>query len=155
MSFQITGLAPEPFQAFFDMSDAELAAQGARRVTAHESPGYPCRVSLADADVGDELILMNHAHLPVASAYRSSYAIYVRKDVTQAHPAVGEIPEVLSRRLLAVRGFGSDDFIRDGDVVEGTDLGPAIEALFANPEVAYVQIYNAKHGCFAATAHRA
>lgn len=154
MSFQIHGLAPEPFVPFFDMSEAELAAQGAKRVVAETSPGYPCRVSLADADKGDTLILLNYAHLPVGSAYRSSYAIYVREGVEQVFSAPNEVPDVLSRRLLAVRGFGADDFLRDADVVEGSDLAPTIEALFANDEVAYIHIYNAKHGCFAASAER-
>ncbi len=155
MSFQITGLAPEQFEPFFALSEAELAQHGAKRVTAKSSPGYPCRVSLAEAEEGDTLILLNYAHLPCNSAYRSAYAIYVREGVEQYHPAPGEIPEILSRRLLAVRGFGADQFIRDGDVVEGADLAPALEKLFANEEVDYVQIYNAKHGCFAAEARRA
>jgi len=36
----------------------EIGARGARRVIADSTPGYPCRVSLADAAVGDELLLL-------------------------------------------------------------------------------------------------
>ena len=42
--------------------------------------GYPCRVSLRDADAGEELILLNHVSHDVAGPFRTTYAIYVRKD---------------------------------------------------------------------------
>jgi hypothetical protein len=41
MSFRITGLAPEPFQHLFALSDAELAARGAVRRIADRKPGFP------------------------------------------------------------------------------------------------------------------
>src|SRR3546814_6946529 len=58
MTYAITGLSPEPFAPLFEMSDAELAARGARRVTADADRGFPCRISLEDARAGEELILL-------------------------------------------------------------------------------------------------
>ena len=34
MTFRITGLSPEPFRPLFGLSDAQLAARGARRTIA-------------------------------------------------------------------------------------------------------------------------
>ena len=49
MSFQVHALPAAPFAHYFDLSDAELEARGARRVIARSDSGYPCRVSLRDA----------------------------------------------------------------------------------------------------------
>src|SRR5882757_7555167 len=72
MSFQLSGLPFEPFAALFSLSAAELAELDAQRVVATEKPGYPCRVSLADAEVGEELLLLPFAHMPARSPYRAS-----------------------------------------------------------------------------------
>ena len=82
MSFRITGLPAEDFAPLFTLSEQELAAQGAIRRIAHErTPGYPCRVSLTDSQPGDELLLVNYEHHPVASPYRMRFAVYVRRGV--------------------------------------------------------------------------
>src|SRR3546814_19640898 len=60
MTYAITGLDPQPFAPLFAMTDADLAARGARRVTANADRGFPCRISLADARAGEELILLHH-----------------------------------------------------------------------------------------------
>src|ERR1700724_1489095 len=63
MSFRITGLPSEQFTHLFDLSDEELALQGAvRRIADSRTPGYPCRVSLTDSREGDELLLVTHEH---------------------------------------------------------------------------------------------
>ncbi len=105
MSFQISGLPVAPFAPLFGLPDDELARRGIVRRTADRNPGFPCRVSLRDADPGDTLLLLNYEHLPVAGPYRSSHAIYVREFAEEAHPKVNEIPEVLRRRLLSIRAF--------------------------------------------------
>lgn len=46
-----------PFAPLFCASDAERERLGAQRVTADCTPGYPCRVSLAEAKIGETLIL--------------------------------------------------------------------------------------------------
>src|SRR3546814_5687957 len=79
MTYAITGLDPQPFAPLFAMTDADLAARGARRVTANADRGFPCRISLEDARAGEELILLHHVSHDVATPYRSAYAIYVRQ----------------------------------------------------------------------------
>jgi hypothetical protein len=154
MSFQIHALPPEPFAPYFAMSEEALVLNKARLVTCDASPGYPCRVSLADAEPGERLVLVNHTHLPEASPYRASHAIYVREGVTQASPAPGEVPDVLARRLLSVRAYGADHLMRVADVTDGRLVAQAIEAMLADPEVAYLHLHNARQGCFAAKVTR-
>jgi hypothetical protein len=75
VNFRISALPAEPFEHLFGRSEQELAAQAVRRVVADRSPGFPCRVSLQDAVVGEPVLLVNHEHLPEDSPYRSRYAI--------------------------------------------------------------------------------
>ncbi len=79
MSFQLVGVPYETFAPLFSLSDEALAKLDARRVIATEAPGYPCRVSLVDAAVGEELILVPFAHQPASSPYRASGPVFVRK----------------------------------------------------------------------------
>jgi hypothetical protein len=84
MSFQIHALPVETFKPLFGMSEQELARINAARIVVDEKPGYPCRVSLADAEVGETVILLNHEHQPAESPYRASHAIFVREHAGQA-----------------------------------------------------------------------
>ena len=155
MTFRITGLPAERFDHFFRLSDAELAAQGAvRRIADGRDPGYPCRVSLTDSQLSDELLLVNYEHLPVDSPYRMRFAIYVRKgDAT--YDAVDAVPEQLRRRMLAARAFDSDCMMVGCDLVDGRELEPAIDRLFAEPRAAYLHLHYAAPGCYAAKVERA
>jgi hypothetical protein len=155
MSFRITGLPAEPFAPLFQMSDAALAEIGAvRRIADDRQPGYPCRVSLTDSRPGDELILVNHEHHPVASPYRMRFAIYVRKGETQ-FDAIDEVPAQLRTRALAVRAFDDKAMMVGWELVEGRELKAAIERLFADERAAYLHVHFAAPGCYAARVDRA
>lgn len=91
-SFQVVGIDHEPFQHLFDLTDDQLTPYGAQRCHATESPGFPCRISLEDAQLGDELLLLPYCHQPAASPYRASGPIFVRRGVRQRKAAVGSFP---------------------------------------------------------------
>ena len=153
MSFRITGLPVEPFAPLFDLSDEQLAVRGAVRRIA-DRDGYPCRVSLTDAQEGDELLLLNYEHHAVASPYRMRFAIYVRRG-EETYDAVDQVPEQLRRRTLAVRSFDRDGMMCERELVEGRDLEMAIDRLFADPKAAYLHVHYAAPGCYAARVDRA
>ena len=155
MAFQISSLAQGGFAHLFDMSDAELAEQDAVRMRVDTRPGFPCRVSLEDAEIGEAVMLVNYEHLSVATPYRSSHAIFVRENAVAAVPPVNEIPESLRIRLLSIRAFDRGGMMRDADVVHGRELEAAIERLFENPAVEFLHVHNAKPGCYAARVDRA
>jgi hypothetical protein len=155
MSFRIVGLPAERFAHLFALSDNDLAAQGAVRRTADgRNPGYPCRISLTDSKPGDELILVNYEHHAVDSPYRMRFAVYVRRG-EETYDRVGEVPEQLRIRTLAVRAYDAGAMMVGWELVEGRDLEPAIERLFANPQAAYLHVHYAAPGCYAARVERA
>jgi hypothetical protein len=152
MSFRITGLPAEPFANLFALSDEELRARGAvRRIAEGNSP---CRVSLTDAQPGDELILVNYEHHPVDSPYRMRFAIYVRRGEEQ-FDALDQIPEQLRIRTLAVRAFDANGMMVEWELADGQQVEPVIERLLANPASAYLHIHFAAPGCYAARVERA
>jgi hypothetical protein len=155
-TFRITGLDPENFRNLFGKSDDELAAIGARRCIVDATPGYPDRVEMRDLNVGERALLVNYTHLEDAnSPYRSSHAVYVREGATAAYDAIDEIPEVLRRRQLSVRAFDKQAMMVDADVIDGNDLRTWIASTFANDAVDFIDVHNAKPGCFAARVRRA
>lgn len=154
MSFQISGLKFAEFAPLVGLSDAQLEALNVRRVVANRSPGFPCRVSLVDAQPGESVLLVNYEHLPVASPYRARYAIYVRENASDARVARDEIPTVLHKRLLSVRAFSAAGMLLDADITEGAALVPTIDRLLAPVQVAYLHLHNARPGCFAARVDR-
>jgi hypothetical protein len=155
MDFRITGLPVAQFVPLFGLAEARLTAQGVIRCIADQYPGFPCRVSLRDADIGDSVLLLNYEHLSVSSPYRSRHAIYVREYAVESTSAVNQVPDVLRIRLLSVRAFDNGGLMVDADVVDGTSVDQVINRYLANPQVAYLHLHNAKRGCFAARATRA
>ena len=154
-SFQIVALDPSPFTSLFALDDAQLAAHAAQRRVANEAFGFPCRVSLEDAAIGDELLLVNFEHHAVASPYRASGPIFVRRSATPAALAVGEVPPYLTRRLLSVRAYDAQHLMRTASVCEGSAIAAELERVFSDAEVAYIHLHNAKPGCFACRVERA
>src|SRR5262249_59094994 len=111
---------------------AELATRGAvRRVAEKRTPGAPCRISLTDAEAGEELLLVNYEHHPVDSPYRMRFAVYVRKGEEQ-YDAIDDVPEQLRLRTLAVRSFDTDAMMAGWELVEaGGGLEATIGRMFA------------------------
>jgi Protein of unknown function (DUF1203) len=154
-SFKLVGLPAETFASFHALSDAELAARNVRRVFATTKPGYPCRVSLADAEIGEELLLLAFEHQPADSPYRSSGPIFVRRTAVSATLEAGVIPDYVRTRLMSVRAYDAAHLMTDAVVCEGSEVRSALQAMFANKEVAYIHLHNAKRGCFSCTVERA
>ena len=152
MHFRIQGLPAERFAHLFTFSDEELVRAGAVRRIA-DGP-RPCRVSLTDAKAGDELILVNYEHHPVASPYRMRFAIYVRRG-EETFDAVDTVPKQLRKRMLAVRAFDHDAMMVGCELVDGSKLEGVIERLFADPRAAYLHAHFAAPGCYAARIERA
>jgi hypothetical protein len=152
MHFRIRGLPAKDFAPLFALSDEELAQQGAVRRVA-DGP-RPCRISLTDAQPGDELILVNYEHHPVASPYRMRFAIYVGRG-EETFDAVDQVPEQLRKRMLAVRSFDAEAMLVGWELAEGAKLEDTIALLFADPRAAYLHVHFAAPGCYAARVERA
>ena len=155
MTYQIEPLSLAPFAPLFTLSDAELAEVGARRWTDDLGGRAPCRISLQDAEPGDRLILVNHAHLAdPASPYRASGPIFVREVATEATPVADTVPEMIRRRPLSIRIYDSASLMIEGEVVDGANLDARLRYWFAHPKTQQVHVHFAPRGCYLARAVR-
>ena len=154
MNFKISALNVDQFSHLFGQDQDVLAAHGVLRKVVDSEPGFPCRVSLRDAEVGETVLLMNFEHQPLRTPFRSSHAIFVREWCEQANPGRIEIPKMLRQRLLSVRAFSTAGMIIDADVVEGEHLESLLAQMLSNTETKYIHVHNAKLGCYIALVDR-
>lgn len=155
MPFIVTGLSAEDFRPLFALSDQALAERGITRVVADAPLGYPCRISLADARPGETLLLMNYEHQPADTAFRSRHAIFVGEQAGETARFVDELPPSLAARaFLSLRAFDAEGAMIDGVLSPTSEALPAIEALLARPETAYIHAHYPGRGCYAARIDR-
>ncbi|WP_297798265.1 DUF1203 domain-containing protein [uncultured Eudoraea sp.] len=148
MNFKIQALKNQEFELLFQLSDFELEKLGIKRMIVDENPGYPCRVSLEDAKIGEEVILVPYDFHKTNSPYQSRGPIFVRKGIVTRVFENNEIPIMLNHRLLSYRGYDKYGFMKEAVTEKGENLKSVIENIFKNTEIEYIHIHNASPGCY-------
>ena len=146
--FLITGIPLNEIQHIFSLSENERIVNGITKITVDEKPGYPCRVSLEDANIGEEIFAFNYEHHKANSPYRSSGPVFVRLEATEANLRKNEVPEILKHRYLSLRVYNNIGMMIDATTVQGKDLDQMIQKLFSNEKAEYIHVHNAKPGCY-------
>lgn len=154
-AFRLVGLAPEPFAPFFALTDEQLAERGIHRVVADRKPGFPCRISLVDAEIGEQLLLLPYCHQPANSPYQASGPIFIRSGARRRVADPSEVPPYVTGRLMSVRAYDQRDFIVDAEVCAGADVAKTIRRMFEDAQVRFIHLHNAKRGCFSCRVERA
>jgi len=156
MSFVVTGLPIEPFKPFFALSDAALAERRIVRRKVDAPRGFPCRVTLEDAQPGETVLLMNYEHQSADTPFRASHAIYVREGDHPTRRDVDAIPPAMAvRPHISLRAFDAEGMMVDAEVAPGAELPPVIERMLERQDVAYLHAHYAGMGCYAARIDRA
>lgn len=155
MTYQLRGLDPQQFEPLFALDESALAARGMRWMTADSPVGFPCRISLQDATVGEAVLLLPFTHQASRSPYRASGPIFVRRGQREAARIVGRLPPYLTLRPLSLRAYDANDQMVDADVVDGRDAAPLIERYLARGDVGYLHVHFARRGCYACRIDRA
>ncbi len=145
VNFQVEGIPAYEAEALLQNAASIL---GTKRVQVDAHPGYPCRFSLADAEIGEEVLLLTYEHHAVTSPYRSSGPIYIRTSTHQARLAPNEIPQMLRHRLLSLRVYDGEAMMIAAHTVQGTELEALIQRIFEDPVAQYIQVHNAGPGCY-------
>ena len=113
-----------------------------------KNPGFPCRVSLEDAEIGEEVILFSYEHHAVDSPYRSKGPIFIRKKAQTANLKINEIPSILTHRLLSLRIYDINGMMINAITINGGTIKEAIQDIFQNNVAQYIQVHNASPGCY-------
>src|ERR1700686_4701770 len=107
MSFRITGLSADPFRHLYGLSDQELALHGVKRYIADKRPGFPDRIEMRDASVGEKLLLLNHVYQPTNTPYRGTDAIFVCESFPKARRSHSLTRSCMTkRRAVPIRKDG-------------------------------------------------
>lgn len=149
MDFIIKALPAEKFEHLFQLGDQALEEHCAKRLVVQDMTS-PCRVSMKDANLGENILLINFTHLEGKTPYRASHAIFVRQNVQTAQFLPNQIPKVLTSRFISLRIFDADNMMIDANVADGGDLSHAIPKSLSVLGAQYIHLHYAKAGCYAA-----
>jgi Protein of unknown function (DUF1203) len=152
--FQVSPLRRDDFEALLSLNDEALALHGAKRYVADKKPGFPCRVSLQDAEPGERVVLIPYSHQPAQSPYRASGPIFVREAARTASLPPDTVPELLRSRLLSVRAYDEHHLMTAADVIDGQQLESLLTRTLENARVSYIHIHFARPGCYACRVDR-
>ena len=125
-----------------------MAQYGGSPMTRNQ--GYPCRVSLTNSNPGGgdsfwSTMSITLSFRPTGCALPSTCA-----RATRPSSAFDTVPDQLRARMLAVRiNFDTGAMMIGHALVDGKELEPAIERLFADVRAAYLYIHFASPGCYA------
>lgn len=148
-SFIVSGLSPEPYRHLYGLSGDDLAEHGAYRYTADTSPGFPDRIEMRDAKIGETLLLVNHVSMGQDTPYKTSHAIFVREGAQNAYQAQDTIPQVMYRRLLSLRAFDAEGMMLDAELAQGDAISETVKRLLAGPKTDRIHAHYALRGCYA------
>ena len=154
MNYQLRGLEPAQFEKYFALDDAGLAERGMRWMRVDKPVGFPCRISLEDAPVGEDVLLLPFTHQDSRSPYRASGPIFVRRGRIDGARIVDRLPTYLTLRPLSVRAYDAADEMVDAEGVDGPEAAPLIERDLSRTDVAYLHIQFARRGCLACRVDR-
>jgi hypothetical protein len=117
--------------------------------------GYgPCRSCLQTfAEGRDERILFTHDAFEGVEGLPSPGPIFIHRAQCERFEASGFPPD-LRRLPLALEGYGRGSWRLLQEVVADGEVDAAIDRLFEQPAVEYIQVRNAEAGCFMARIDR-
>lgn len=147
INFKITAIENN-FNHLFNLSQEELLSIGAVKMIADQKPCFPCRVSLEDAEIGEEVILFPYQHHTTSNPYQASGAIFVRKNPTEANLEINQVPKMLLHRLLSLRVYDTQGMMINAKTIEGATLKSEITHLLDNQNADYIHIHNSSQGCY-------
>jgi hypothetical protein len=116
----------------------------------------PCRRCLLDAQPGEDLHLIQYDHFPAdsVSPYRGTMAIFVHAHDCGVFEG-STLPERQLGRLMSLRAFDEKHMMVAAEVVAGPELEQVAGGMLADEKAAYINVHNAKPGCFAVRVERA
>lgn len=150
MAFIIQGLDPSLFGSVLDQKQVGAQDTSAPYYEVDENPGFPCRITLDDASIGQKVALVSYPHHQANTPYAQSGPIFVSCGDAKLGRFVDTIPPALARRKLSLRAYDKDGMMVDAALVDGAAAKPVILSLLSNPSITKIDAHNAIRGCFAA-----
>ncbi len=154
-NFIIEALPDTEFKQYTQLNNEQLKPLNAKWLIADANPGYPCRVSLVDAQIGERVLVLPYIHHNVNSAYQGSGPIFVREQAIKKNLVINEIPAFLHHRQLSVRAYNCENNMIAARITSGAELTKILDQLLDDAAIEYIHIHNAGPGCFNCAVYRA
>ena len=154
-NFQVVAIEASEYADLFEYDQEKLASIGAVKSIVDTNPGYPCRVSLQDAEIGEEVILFAFKHHDVDSPYQATGPIFIRENAQSAKLKTNELPKMLLHRTLSLRCYNDKAMMIDARTIHGENLENEVTDVLNNPAVQYIHVQNAGPGCYNCAIQRA
>ncbi|MBS0333937.1 MAG: DUF1203 domain-containing protein [Proteobacteria bacterium] len=155
-AYVVSGLPLQEFAPLFGLSDEALARRGVIRRVVDNPVGFPSRVELEDAQVGDTVLLLNYEHQPADTPFRARHAIFVNEKARETRRTVNALPGALAARdAVSLRAFREDGLMIDAGFAPNGEVEAAIGRFLTNPDVAYLHAHTVGWGCYLARIDRA
>lgn len=116
-----------------------------------DGAGNPCRHCLRQIPKDSEMLVLAHCPFPFPQPYAEVGPIFLCADACEPPSDTTRMPEILCDvSEVLIRGYGTDDRIRygTGRVVAVKRVQGEMEAIFADPTVAYIHVRSARNNCF-------
>lgn len=147
INFKISAI-DNTYNSLFKRTTEELAKKNMVKMRVNSNPGFPCRVSLEDALIGEEVLLLPFEYHKTTSPYKASGPVFIRKNAVKANLAVNEIPTMLFKRQQTLRVYDSNGMMIAAKSSRTDDIRKEIETLFMNTKASYIQVHNTNPGCY-------
>jgi len=147
INFKISAI-DNTYNSLFKRTTEELAKKNMVKMRVNSNPGFPCRVSLEDALIGEEVLLLPFEYHKTTSPYKASGPVFIRKNAVKANLAVNEIPTMLFKRQQTLRVYDTNGMMIAAKSSRTDDIRKEIETLFMNPKASYIQVHNTNPGCY-------
>ena len=147
INFKISAIA-NIYSPLFKLTTEELGEMNMVKMLVDAKPGFPCRVTLEDAEIGEEVLLLPFEYHKTTSPYKASGPIFIRKNAVKADLAVNEIPAMLLKRQQTLRVYDTNGMMIAAKSPSADEIRKEIEVAFSSQSASYIQILNTNPGCY-------
>ena len=148
-------VSPLPASLVDQARRAALADGTAVEVTCNDDAPFPVRCCLHDATAEEGVLLLSLQPQTGNSPYAAPGPVYIHRDRCAGYSPQGDVPQILRRRTLSLRGYTDEHMITGTAVVAGEDVERAAQQLLDLPGTAYLFVHFAGPGCYACRIDRA
>ncbi|WP_170378806.1 DUF1203 domain-containing protein [Ruegeria atlantica] len=130
--------------------------QGNEILFMNDGGTYPCRHCLKESGSSSGALLFSYQPILPKGVYAQPTAVFICNDDCKKPDEESEVPEIVYNRFVALRTFRENGMMDYGvnTLCDGSDVAKAMDSIFENDEVAFVNIHTALAGCLLCTVRR-
>ena len=118
----------------------------------HISPGsgIPCRHCLEPVAAGKPFLILSHRPFPAPQPYAEQGPIFLHAEPCRRPCPSAKLPSMLASEHYLIRGYNAEHRIvyGSGQIVPTNQIVERAEAMFTDPQLAYIHVRSASNNCY-------